>query len=132
MLGAHGLSLGMRLKTPDSGDSDEIDAGLALDQLIVTTISRREVPGARPRDGFSSADILLGRLYLRGVGGGQVSAAQGFTLPGRPARKPAGLEPRRHLPDRLWRTQIAGKGCPLDAGLSQKGLGVPNDGWPDG
>lgn len=69
MLGAHGLSLGMRPETPDSGDSDEIDAGLALDQLIVTTISRRVRFLERvSRDGFSSADILLGRLYLEGVG----------------------------------------------------------------
>lgn len=69
VLGAHGLSLGMRLEAPACGGVEEIDAGRALDLLIVNTVSRRVRFLERASlDGCSSADILLGRLYLEGIG----------------------------------------------------------------
>ncbi|TXI95437.1 MAG: hypothetical protein E6Q34_03085 [Burkholderiaceae bacterium] len=69
ILSTHGLSLGMRLEVATPSGVQAIDPSKTLDQLICKFVAGR-VPFLEraSRDGYSSADIHLGRIYMEGVG----------------------------------------------------------------
>ena len=69
VLSAHGLSLGMRLEVAAPSGVQAIDLSKSLDQLICKFVAGRVSFLKRAsRDGSSSADIHLGRIYMEGVG----------------------------------------------------------------
>lgn len=69
VLNARGLNLGMEPETKAAAGFVEIDAGQALDRLILKSMARRvRFLEQASRAGCASADILLGRMYLDGLG----------------------------------------------------------------
>lgn len=69
ILNAQGLSLGMKLEVDTPSDIQEIDSSKALDQLICKSLAGRvRFLERASRDGYSCADIHLGRIYLEGAG----------------------------------------------------------------
>ena len=59
----------MKLNVPDPTEVQETDLGKALDQLICKSIAGRvQFLERASRDGYTSADIHLGRIYLEGAG----------------------------------------------------------------
>lgn len=69
VLNSQGLSLGMKLEVPSSAEVQEIDPAKALNQVICKSIAGRvEFLVQASRDGCTSADIHLGRMYLEGAG----------------------------------------------------------------
>ena len=69
VLGARGLCLGMRREAAEPGTGEVVIPGEELDRLIARSVARRiRFLERASRDGCSSADVHLGRIYLEGVG----------------------------------------------------------------